>query len=413
MNSDADAIDQSERTPRLAAGMDPLGVRSSPLEGYLLSRIDGYTPWSTLCEIGGMPPDRVDELLERWLAGGFLTLETRRERPGLPAAVASGQAEIDLTLDLSEELQRRILDLDYALEDLDYFELLGVERDVDARSIKRAYFALSREFHPDRYFRRRVGSFAARLERIFKKVVEAYELLYDPATRAEVERNLPPAQPRAREPMRGSGSSDTGSSAAAPANTRTRMQHLSRLRESFRPRPGVSLESSWKARRFYQAAELALEVENFQEAAANARLAIAFDPAEEAYRLGFAEIQAEVHRLRARALLDQARSVGAQAEALELLEEAIHYRPSDVELSARAARLALALGDLPRAFSHAQNAAEIEPERVSHHLLCCRVMRRLGDFEAAGAALRRGVELEGDAAEVASEREQVERRVRG
>ena len=191
------------------------------------------------------------------------------------------------------------------------------------------------------------------------------------------------------------------------------MQHLSRLRQSFRPRAGVSAERSWKARRFYQAAELALEGENFQEAAANARLAIAFDPVEESYRLGFAEIQADVHRLRARELLHRARSVGAQAEALGLLEEAIHYRPGDAELSARAARLSLALGDPQRARSHAENAAEIEPEGASHHLLCCRVMRRLGDFEGAAAALERAAELTGDVPQVFMERERLERGARG
>ena len=99
------------------------------------------------------------------------------------------------------------------------------------------------------------------------------------------------------------------------------MQYLSRLRESFRLPANVSSERCWKARRFFQAAEMALEIENFQEAAANARLAIAFDPSEETYRVGFAAIQSDVHRLRDRALLDRARSVGAQAQARDLEAE--------------------------------------------------------------------------------------------
>ena len=38
----------------------------------------------------------------------------------------------------------------------------------------------SKEFHPDRYFRKQIGPYTRRLERIFKKVLEAHEILSDP-----------------------------------------------------------------------------------------------------------------------------------------------------------------------------------------------------------------------------------------
>ena len=62
----------------------------------------------------------------------------------------------------------------------DPWTLLGVEPGADRRTIKRAYFKLSKEFHPDRYFRKEIGDYAERLERIFKKVLEAHEMLSDP-----------------------------------------------------------------------------------------------------------------------------------------------------------------------------------------------------------------------------------------
>ncbi|MFP8876311.1 MAG: DnaJ domain-containing protein [Myxococcota bacterium] len=418
MYSGTDAIDQSERIPQWAAEVEARGVPESPGEAYLLSRIDGCTPWSTLCEIGGMPREQADKLLEGWLAAGFLTLAPICDEMGPGGGLRAGapssepaEAQVDPSLDLSTELQRRILDFDAKLESLDYFELLGVERSADARSVKQAYFALSREFHPDRYYRRKVGRFAARLDRIFAKVVEAYELLHDPTTRAEVECNLRLSGQECEKPTPASGGE--GERSPGKLASKARMQHLSRLRESFRLPGNVSSERCWKARRFFQAAEMALELENFREAAANARLAIAFDPSEETYRVGFAAIQSDVHRLRARALLDRASGVGDQAQALELLEEAIHYRPGDVELSARASRLAMALGDLPRAMTHAQSAAEIEPGRISHQLLCARVLRRCGDFESARACVQRASDLDADAPEVAAERQRVERGARG
>ena len=57
---------------RLAPDCDHTTLRFSPAEGFLLSRVDGYTPWRLLREIGGLPAEEVDLCLESWLARGIL-----------------------------------------------------------------------------------------------------------------------------------------------------------------------------------------------------------------------------------------------------------------------------------------------------------------------------------------------------
>ena len=67
-----------QRTWLLRLGTDfalPWEVHDTPEEGFLLSRIDGATPWSLLREISGLPAERVDDCLERWLGEGILELE--------------------------------------------------------------------------------------------------------------------------------------------------------------------------------------------------------------------------------------------------------------------------------------------------------------------------------------------------
>ena len=59
----------------------------------------------------------------------------------------------------------------------DYYDVLGVERDVDADSLKRAYRRMARQYHPD------VNKDPAAEER-FKSIGRAYEVLSDPQTRA-------------------------------------------------------------------------------------------------------------------------------------------------------------------------------------------------------------------------------------
>ena len=48
------------RSLRLCLGSDPTSLVLSAAEGYLLSRIDGHTPWRVLRETGGLGAEEVD-----------------------------------------------------------------------------------------------------------------------------------------------------------------------------------------------------------------------------------------------------------------------------------------------------------------------------------------------------------------
>ena len=60
----------------------------------------------------------------------------------------------------------------------DYYDVLGVERGVDEKAIKRAYKKLAMQYHPDRT----KGDKAK--EEKFKEIQEAYEILGDKEKRA-------------------------------------------------------------------------------------------------------------------------------------------------------------------------------------------------------------------------------------
>jgi molecular chaperone DnaJ len=64
----------------------------------------------------------------------------------------------------------------------DYYEVLGVARDVDAGDLKRAYRKLAMELHPDR----NPGNKHA--EEQFKQASEAYQVLSDPQKRSQYDR---------------------------------------------------------------------------------------------------------------------------------------------------------------------------------------------------------------------------------
>lgn len=65
---------------------------------------------------------------------------------------------------------------------IDYYELLGVARDVDAAELKRAFRKKAMQYHPDR------NPGDAEAEAKFKELNEAYEVLKDPDKRAAYDR---------------------------------------------------------------------------------------------------------------------------------------------------------------------------------------------------------------------------------
>ena len=60
----------------------------------------------------------------------------------------------------------------------DYYEVLGVNRDADEDTLKKAYRRLAMKHHPDR------NPDNPKSEEAFKEAKEAYEMLSDPSKRA-------------------------------------------------------------------------------------------------------------------------------------------------------------------------------------------------------------------------------------
>ena len=65
-----------------------------------------------------------------------------------------------------------------------YYEILGVAKDADERTIKKAYHKLAKQYHPDR------NPDNKEAEEIFKSVNKAYEVLSDADERAHYDYTL-------------------------------------------------------------------------------------------------------------------------------------------------------------------------------------------------------------------------------
>lgn len=80
-----------------------------------------------------------------------------------------------------------------------HWDVLGLVGEPTAADVKRAYFGVSKRFHPDRYFGKRLGSYRPRLEALFVRAKKAHDVLVDDEQRKVYAQRHPAPQPP-REP---------------------------------------------------------------------------------------------------------------------------------------------------------------------------------------------------------------------
>ena len=148
------------------------------------------------------------------------------------------------------------------LDELTYYDLLGVEPSVGVDTLRQAFHDFARRYHPDNH-----TDDPARLARateIFRRGTEAYRVLLDPELRSAYDRALERGETRLRagtEPRRGG-------------------------------RRGRALGP--RARPFFAAAEQALRAGDRRGALLKLRIALQHEPGSELLRRKLAELEADL-----------------------------------------------------------------------------------------------------------------------
>jgi tetratricopeptide (TPR) repeat protein len=220
-----------------------LGVQKltlSPIDGFLLSRIDGVMSAREIFQITPLPEEDVERSLFALLCTGTVEYVPRtatwRARvaaqaaqrgeaptasplpphaspPPGPAPVSGPPAQTptsksDAARSLKEEAdreearrtvearRREILEAFESLQGRDHFEVLGIERKANEHEVKEAYFRLARRFHPDTPLDPALQDMRGKRENVFLRLGAAYETLRNPQSRAQYERMVEPRSPR-------------------------------------------------------------------------------------------------------------------------------------------------------------------------------------------------------------------------
>jgi hypothetical protein len=100
-----------------------------------------------------------------------------------PTSAPPADTAVD-EIDLSPERRKRIDDLWVALDLLNHYDLLELSQKASRQEVKAAYYERSKIFHPDTAFRKKIGNYRTKMEAIFKRLTEAYDVLGKPKARA-------------------------------------------------------------------------------------------------------------------------------------------------------------------------------------------------------------------------------------
>lgn len=208
----------------LVLSTDPLlrfqKVTLSPTDGYVLSRVDGTVSAREVIQLIPLDQGDTQRSLFGLLCTGIIeyTTEVRRPvappptrplpvrapepppppAPPPPAPPEPARAEADVE---REARRREIIDAFEGLKQRDHFELLGIDRTAKEAQVKEAYFRLAKRFHPDVHHDPALADLRDKLEPVFIRLGEAYEVLRHAERRRSYEASRPrpmrPAEPAA------------------------------------------------------------------------------------------------------------------------------------------------------------------------------------------------------------------------
>jgi tetratricopeptide (TPR) repeat protein len=195
---------------RLGPATDPLlrfqRITLTPTEGYVHSRVDGTLNAREIATLAPLPAEDVLRSLLGLLSTGLVEhaapAAKAHGRAATPAApiVAEREAPAPDAQAEAAERRREILDLHAALAARNHFEILGVARDASEADVKAAYFRQARRFHPDVHHAPALADLRDKLEAIFIRLGQAYEVLKNTQTRRSYEARLPRVTPESPAP---------------------------------------------------------------------------------------------------------------------------------------------------------------------------------------------------------------------
>jgi hypothetical protein len=260
--------------------------------------------------------------------------------PAMPAPVAESPSAA------REGLEGRRAEIQEAFQDLKtrtHFEVLGLPRTADDGQVKQAYFRLAKRFHPDVHHDPALSDMRDKLEAVFIRLGEAYDVLRTARSRAAYEANLPKDRPAGPPEPASAAKGSLPSAEAAPPPV-DRSLEVKRAQDSLRRAEAHLAEARyWDAIQLLESAIPVLSGKLKQRARVNLARAFVKNPnwlrrAEEVLHRVIQEDPASVDAYYELGLLYK--SMNLRSRALAVFRKAVDLKPDHEGAAAEATALA-------------------------------------------------------------------------
>ncbi len=158
------------------------------------------------------------------------------------------------------------------IDELDYYQLLEVSSDAPGSQVKRAYYQVTRRLHPD-HNRHLEGEDRQQLHRIARRIAEAYQVLRDAKRRNAYDEQL---------------AGDAGA---------TRIRLVEATKKAGQDALEAHMGKTPNGRRFFSLARLDIDRGDLEAAKRNLKMAMTFEPRNDAFKKKLAEIEEALRAL--------------------------------------------------------------------------------------------------------------------
>ncbi len=372
--------------PRLKEGVNLGELDLNATEGFVLSQVDGTLSVGDLRVICGLSEAKIMPIIEKLVNLGSLELAGRTNGENISYRTSS-RWKLDENMSFEDKVRSLYLEL----ENLNYYQLLGLKQDADAEDIKKAYHRMTKEYHPDKLFRDGDVELRKRLQGIFAEITQAYKTLNNPALKKEYDARLEEWEDEIDEPEKGDGKEGVGKK-----KVRSRPPKPP-VKPTEAPAKNPFMDNVLKAKRLYDGAVIEIKRENYASARQNLRLATTLDPYNSKYKGAMLKLDKLESIEQAKSYYDAGlnhESEGKLKEAIRLYREASLLDENNHLYYYRLAKLTFEYENKPEAGKKmAQKAIELNSKNPEAYLLLGRIFRELGQTSAAIAKFQQGLEI--------------------
>lgn len=270
-------------------------------------------------------------------------------------------------VDLDPARQKEISDLEKAQEGRDHFALLGLKPGAPVEDVKQAFVEAALKYHPDRYAGMNLGTFRARIERIFRRISEAHSVLSNPEKREAYLR----ANPKLRGGVAAVAVSAEPEEPLAGDEERRAERQARLTRHPYLARTHRLTELMTRSK-------AAIARGDFEKAFADLNQVATLDPKNREALSLLAEVRKKHDEQRSKLEMQRGMELEKQQDlpkALDCFRKASSLDPQHAEAAFKAAKLAKALGlEWNEIRLHAQRAVDVSPDMVAYRLFLAQVL---------------------------------------